>query len=85
MDDEQIGQLRVQIEADDAAKFKVLSNSDAQAQEALQAAELQMRDMAIAIGMSSMPRLPRNDREAEVQASRIEHLDQLLQRLRRRQ
>ncbi len=82
MDEEQIAGLKERIN-ELVPKVEVLSREDARCQEALAGVEAQARDWQLRWDAFNAE-AANNDREAEVQASRIEHLEQLLVRLRRR-
>jgi chromosome segregation protein len=82
MDDGQIGELKAQI-ARVGPEVREAEVTDAQAQEA--AAELEERYREWQTQWDAFTRsAAEHERDAEVQASRIEHLEQLLQRLRGR-
>lgn len=83
MDEAQIAELQQRLQAL-SPEVESRAADDAAAQQALAAAEANAR--AWQTGWDEFnTQAAQNDREAEVQASRIEHLEQLLMRLRRRQ
>ncbi|NOX51597.1 MAG: chromosome segregation protein SMC, partial [Gammaproteobacteria bacterium] len=83
MDETQIGDLKERIN-ELIPKVEVLQQQDTSAQSELQTVESELREWQ---GQwdTFHAEAAVNDRQAEVQASRIEHLEQLLQRLKRRQ
>ena len=83
MDETQIAELQTQIDAL-TPEVAHLAELDAQAQDDLHTQESGARALQAQWDEFNQ-RAAQNDREAEVQASRMEHLDQVLQRLRRRQ
>lgn len=83
MDEGQIQTLRHQI-AELAPRLEVLQNNDESAQQALAETEQALREWQVRWDEFNH-QAAQYDRQAEVQASRIEHLQQLLQRLRGRQ
>ncbi len=82
MDEEQIEELKLRIN-ELVPQVQVLAQQDAVHQQALADVEEQMRQWQ-AQWDNFNKTAAETDRSAEVQASRIEHLEQLLQRLRRR-
>ncbi len=82
MDETQIGGLKERIN-ELVPKVDVLAREDARCQEALAEVEERLRAWQVRWDEFNA-QAAHNDREAEVQASRIEHLEQLLVRLRGR-
>ncbi len=82
MDEQQIAELTSRIN-ELVPKVEVLAEQDRDAHAALEQVEDQARDWQRRWDAFN-EQAANNDRDAEVQASRIEHLEQLLQRLQRR-
>jgi len=82
MDDAKIAQLNADIEAI-SPQLETARGADQEAAQALGAAETEVRNWQMAWDQFSNAAAA-SDQEAQVQAARIDHLDQLLQRLRGR-